>query len=217
MSVPKLQLALDFISLPLALRMAVLASDPMDIIEIGTPLSKAAGVAAISGIREVCPDKLILADYKTPDVGALEAQMAFDNGADFVTVIGGAALETVRQSVLASKKAGKQTLMELTGVRNIMEQAKEWKDCGVEWMVYHRGWDEEGSGGRLWNEKDFNVISDLTDLGYKITVTGGLDVTNIHLFKDLNVEALVFGRAIHQAVEPLRAAQLIREEVEKYW
>ncbi len=31
----------------------------------------------------------ILADFKTPDVGGLEAKMAFDAGADMMTVIGG--------------------------------------------------------------------------------------------------------------------------------
>ena len=79
--------------------MATLVAPEVDIIEIGTPLCKAAGVEAIRSMREICPDKLILADFKTPDVGGLEATMAFDAGADMLTVIGGAALPTVEQAL----------------------------------------------------------------------------------------------------------------------
>ena len=89
---PSLQLSLDFTSLPAALAMVEKVADFVDVIEVGTPLCKSAGLEAIRAVREVCPDKLIYADFKTPDVGALEAQMAFDAGADFMTVIGGAPL-----------------------------------------------------------------------------------------------------------------------------
>ena len=91
---PLLQVAMDYTSLSKALVMAALVAPEVDIIEIGTPLCKAAGLEAIRAMREVCPDKLILADFKTPDVGGLEANMAFDAGADMLTVIGGAAMPT---------------------------------------------------------------------------------------------------------------------------
>ena len=96
MTVPMLQVAMDYITLPPALAMAVKVAPEVDIIEIGTPLCKAVGLDGIRAMRElVGPDKLILADFKSPDVGGLEAKMAFDAGADMMTVIGGAALATV--------------------------------------------------------------------------------------------------------------------------
>ncbi|HSR31402.1 MAG TPA: orotidine 5'-phosphate decarboxylase / HUMPS family protein, partial [Anaerolineae bacterium] len=112
-AVPLLQLALDFVSLPAALAIAVKVADEVDVIEIGTPLCKAAGLEAIRAIREVCPDKLILADLKSPDVGGLEASMAFDAGADMMTVIGGAALATVQEALKVAQERGKEMLMEL--------------------------------------------------------------------------------------------------------
>jgi 3-hexulose-6-phosphate synthase len=87
-AIPMLQVALDYISLPAALAMALRGADEVDVIEIGTPLCKAAGLEAIRAAREVLPDKLILADLKSPDVEGLEAKMAFDAGADMMTVIG---------------------------------------------------------------------------------------------------------------------------------
>jgi 3-hexulose-6-phosphate synthase len=125
--VPMLQIAMDYITLPPALAMAVKVASEVDIIEIGTPLCKAAGLEAIRSMREIVPDKLILADFKSPDVGGLEAKMAFDAGADMMTVIGGAALATVEQALDMAHKMGKEMLMELTGVRDIIARAKEWR------------------------------------------------------------------------------------------
>src|SRR5210317_595938 len=134
---PLLQVALDYVSLPQALVMAALVAPEVDILEIGTPLCKAAGLEAISAMREICPDKLILADFKTPDVGGLEATMAFDAGADMITVIGGAALATVEQAHAVARERGKEMLMELTGVRDILARATEWRRIGVDRVVYH--------------------------------------------------------------------------------
>src|SRR5512136_1205348 len=150
-SVPLLQCAMDYISLPPALAMALKVADEVDIIEIGTPLCKAAGLEAIRAMREICPDKLILADFKTPDVGGLEAKMAFGAGADMMTIIGGAPLATVKSALEEAHKQNKEVLMELTGVRDIITRAKEWRDIGIERMVYHRGWDEQDDA-RQWNE-----------------------------------------------------------------
>lgn len=217
MSKPLIQLALDFITIPSAVRMAVLASEPVDIVEVGTPLCKAGGMPAVSAIREVCPDKLVVADVKTPDVGALEAEMCFNAGADIMTVIGGAALATTRQALETAKKHNKHAQMELTGVRDIIARAKEWKDVGVEWMVYHRGWDEQGADGREWTEQDLATIGELIDMGFDVTVTGGLNAELVPFFKGLNPKALIFGRSIHQTEDPYRSAMKVREAVEKVW
>lgn len=67
-AVPLLHVALDHTSLPPALAMALRVADEVDITEIGTPLCKAEGLEAIQAVRQVCPDKLILADFKSLDV-----------------------------------------------------------------------------------------------------------------------------------------------------
>ena len=53
--------------------------------------------------------------------------MAFDAGADMITVIGGAALPTVEQALAVARERGKEMLMELTGVRDILARAAEWR------------------------------------------------------------------------------------------
>ena len=215
-STPMLQVAMDYISLPKALAMAVLVAPEVDIIEIGTPLCKAAGIEAVRAMREICPDKLILADLKTPDVGGLEATMAFDAGADMMTVIGGAALATVEQALAVARKRGKEMLMELTGVRDILARATEWRRIGVDRIVYHREWDAQ-SAGREWTEEDKDIIRQLIDMGYKVTVTGGMTMDLLPFFADLPVSVLICGRGIREAPDPRAAARQMRLALADLW
>ena len=215
-AVPLLQVAMDYISLPKALAMAVLVAPEVDIIEIGTPLCKAAGIEAVRAMREICPDKLILADLKTPDVGGLEAAMAFDAGADMMTVIGGATLATVEQALAVARKRGKEMLMELTGVRDIVERATEWRRIGVDRIVYHREWDAQ-SAGRQWTEDDKVIIRKLIDMGYKVTVTGGMTLDLLPFFADLPVSVLICGRGIREAPDPRAAAHQMRLALAELW
>jgi 3-dehydro-L-gulonate-6-phosphate decarboxylase len=215
-SVPLLQCAMDYISLPPALAMSLKVAPEVDIIEIGTPLCKAAGLEAIRSIREVLPDILILADFKSPDVGGLEAKMAFDAGADMMTVIGGAALATVESALEAARVAGKEMLMELTGVRDIVARAKEWRQIGVERMVYHRGWDEQ-TFNRQWVEEDRTTVRQLIDMGFKITVTGGITKNTLAFFQPLDVSVVICGRGIREAADPRQAAHEFRAEMQRLW
>lgn len=213
---PQLQLALDYISLPKAIVMAAAVAPEVDIIEIGTPLCKAAGLEAIRSIREICPDKLILADFKAPDVGGLEATMAFDAGADMMTVIGGATLATVEQALTVARERGKEMLMELTGVRDILERAVEWRKIGVERIVYHREWDAQ-SAGRMWGEEDKVTIRRLIDMGFKVTATGGLTLELLPFFADLPVSVLICGRGIREAADPRAAAREMKQAIAQLW
>ena len=215
-TIPMLQFALDFITLPPAIAVASKTAPHVDIFEIGTPLCKAAGLEAISAVREVCPENLILADFKTPDVGWLEAKMAFDAGADLMTVIGGAPMATVESALKTADEYDKEILMELTGVRDIVARAKEWRQVGIEWMVYHRGWDEEASN-RQWSQDDLDTIQRLIDMGFKVTVTGGLTNESIPFFQNIPVTALITGRAIHAAKDPVASAMEIRSTISRLW
>jgi 3-dehydro-L-gulonate-6-phosphate decarboxylase len=213
---PLLQVALDYVSLPKALAMALQVAPEVDIIEIGTPLCKAAGIEAVRAMREICPDKLILADLKTPDVGGLEATMAFDAGADMMTVIGGATLATVEQALAVARTRGKEMLMELTGVRDILARAVEWRRIGVDRIVYHREWDAQ-SAGREWTEADKVTIRQLIDMGFKVSVTGGMTIDLLPFFADLPVSVLICGRGIREAPDPRAAAHQMRLAIADLW
>jgi 3-dehydro-L-gulonate-6-phosphate decarboxylase len=211
--IPMIQLALDYFDLAPALAVTQQAKDEVDIIEVGTPLSKAAGMLAVRTVRELCPDKLVLADIKSPDVGGGEAKMAFDAGADWMTVLGAAPLDTVRLAwEEAQRRPGKEMFIELTGIRDIMARADEWRQIGVDRMVYHRGWDE-GNASRKWTEQDLETIGKLIEMGFQVSVAGGIDLDMIPFFRDLDIAVLIIGRAIYASPDPAKSARAFREAI----
>jgi len=216
-SQPKIQLALDYFDLAQALAMTQLVKDAVDVIEVGTPLTKSAGMLAVRTIRSMCPEKLILADIKSPDVGGGEAKMAFDAGADWMTVLGAAPLDTVRLAWEEAKhRPGKEMFIELTGIRDIMARANEWRQIGVERMVYHRGWDE-GNASRKWTEQDLATIRQLSDMGFQISVAGGLGLDMIPFFAGIDISVFIIGRAIYESSEPEYVARTFRTVINEYW
>ena len=87
MSRPLLQLALDHSSLEDAQRDVTLLKDSVDIVEAGTILCLNEGLGAVKALREQCPDKIIVADWKVADAGETLAQQAFGAGANWMTII----------------------------------------------------------------------------------------------------------------------------------
>ncbi|HKJ27166.1 MAG TPA: orotidine 5'-phosphate decarboxylase / HUMPS family protein [Anaerolineales bacterium] len=214
---PLIQLALDYFDLPSAIAMAQQVHKEVDILEIGTPLSKAGGMLAVSSIRALCPDNLILADIKSPDVGGGEAKMAFDAGADWMTVLGAAPLDTVKLALEeANSRPGKEMFIELTGIRDILARAREWRNIGVERMVYHRGWDE-GNLSRSWDANDLATISELINMGFQISVAGGLGLDMVPFFKDVAISVFIVGRAIRETPDPAATARKFRAAINQTW
>ena len=81
MSRPLLQLALDHSSLEAAQRDVTLLKDSVDIVEAGTILCLNEGLGAVKALREQCPDKIIVADWKVADAGeTLAQQTAYEIG-----------------------------------------------------------------------------------------------------------------------------------------
>lgn len=210
---PLIQLALDYFDLAPALAMAQIIHKEVDILEVGTPLTKGGGMLAVSTIREMCPDNLILADIKSPDVGGGEAKMAFDSGADWMTVLGAAPLDTIKLALEeANSRPGKEMFIELTGIKDIMAQASEWRSIGIERMVYHRGWDE-GNLSRSWDETDLATIQELIRMGFKVSVAGGLGLDMIPFFRGVDISVFIIGRAIRETPDPAATARKFRAAI----
>lgn len=214
---PQIQLALDYFDLAPALAMAQLVHKEVDILEVGTPLTKGGGMLAVKTIREMCPDNLILADIKSPDVGGGEAKMAFDAGADWMTVLGAAPIDTIKLAFQeAESRPGKEMFIELTGIKDIIARANEWRSIGIERMVYHRGWDE-GNISRSWSTQDRAIIQELIQMGFKISVAGGLGLDMIPFFQGIDISVFVIGRAIRETPDPPATARKFRAAINANW
>jgi len=54
-------------------------------------------------------------------------------------------------------------------------------------------------------------------MGFKVTVTGGITLESIPFFQSIPVTAIITGRAIHAAKDPVASAMEIRSTIARLW
>ncbi|MDP8032802.1 3-keto-L-gulonate-6-phosphate decarboxylase UlaD [Pasteurella atlantica] len=224
MSKPLLQIALDSLSLEKAVADAKVAEKTVDIIEVGTILACAEGMKAVKTLRALHPDHILVCDLKTTDGGAILAKMAFESGADWLTVSAAAhpatkaACKKVADDFNAANpdlKVKKEIQIEIYG-NWTFEDAQEWVDLGVKQAIYHRSRDAE-LAGKGWTAEDIEKMKKLADLGLELSITGGIVPQEIHLFKEItNAKVFIAGRAL-VGEKGKETAEAIRTEINKYW
>ncbi len=214
---PKLQVALDNTSLSDALEAIREIGDIIDVIEVGTILHVAEGLEPVRCLRALYPDKIILADIKGADAGSLLAKQCFGAGATWMTVICCAEIPTMKGMLDTAKSYGgeKDVQIELYGDWT-WEHARSWKEAGLTQVVYHRSRDAQAAG-KSWGRNDLEKIGELCNMGFDVTVTGGLTIEDIKLFKDYPIGCFIAGRSIRDAESPRGAAKAFKEEISKYW
>lgn len=213
---PRLQIALDTFDLPSALRPLQQAAPHVDVIEVGTVLVLAEGMRAVREIRALFPDQRILADVRIAEAGSIISRLAFEAGADLVSVVAGASLTTVEQVCKVARKLGGQVQIEL-GERYDRESAVAWRDLGAEHVIVHRPRDAEAAGELTWGEESLARISELADLGYTVTVTGGITAADLPVLAGSPVGVIIAGRALVRADSPAAAAAALRERIAQVW
>ncbi len=215
MSRPLLQLALDHTSLAAARRDVALLQDHVDIVEAGTILCLCEGLNAVRELRALCPDSIIVADWKVADAGETLAGQAFKAGADWMTIICAAPLATVEKGHAVAQSMGREIQIELFG-NWTLEDARAWYRTGVRQAIYHRGRDAQASG-QQWGEVDLARMAALSDIGLELSVTGGITPADLPLFRDINVKAFITGRALAGAAHPEQVAREFHAQIRDIW
>ncbi|ECJ3937475.1 3-keto-L-gulonate-6-phosphate decarboxylase UlaD [Salmonella enterica subsp. salamae] len=215
MSRPLLQLALDHINLQTAQRDVALLRDHVDIVEAGTILCLTEGLGAVKALRDQCPNKIIVADWKVADAGETLAQQAFGAGADWMTIICAAPLATVEKGHAVAQSCGGEIQIELFG-NWTLDDARNWYRIGVRQAIYHRGRDAQASG-QQWSEADLARMKALSDIGLELSITGGITPADLPLFKDIRVKAFIAGRALAGASYPAQVAAEFHAQINAIW
>lgn len=213
---PKLQIALDTTDMPSALRPLNAAISQIDVIECGTILIIAEGLKAVREVRALYPNKTILADVRIVEAGALIARNCFEAGASWVSVVAGASMTTVEQVVKVADEFGGEVQIEL-GENYDPEQAREWRRLGVTQVIVHRSRDAEVAGKLTWGPDDIQRIKELHDMGFMVTVTGGVKAEDLPFFKGAPVGVIISGRGIVKADDPLAAAKHLQDNISEVW
>jgi 3-hexulose-6-phosphate synthase len=213
----KLQLAMDTLDGDEALRLAECTAPFVDIIEAGTPLIKSVGINIVRKLKAVHPDKLVLADLKSSDVGAYEASMAFNAGADIVTTQGITTFATICEVQREADKWKRRAEVDMTGVTDPVARAKEVKAAGVSLVLYHRSIDEELTEGALWDEKAVNTVREMCALGLDVAIAGGIHYDILLLLQGVPIYGIVIGRGITAQPDPAQTAQKIAGRIHEIW
>ncbi len=203
----KLQLALDLINLDDALRIAKKACDNIDFLEAGTPLIKSEGIRCVKALKELFPEKIIVADMKTMDTGYLEAEIAAKAGADIVSILGVAPDPTILGAMEAKEDYGIEVMADLIGVKNKLERARELEKIGVDYLIVHAGIDEQRTGKLPF--QDLKEVSG--EVSVKLAVAGGIRPEHISLLKDCRVDVVIVGGYITKSSDPREAAMQMKK------
>lgn len=205
----KLQVAMDVLTVEAALDLAGKVAESVDIIELGTPLIKNAGLSAVTAIKTAHPDKIVFADMKTMDAGELEADIAFNAGADLVSVLGSADDSTIAGAVKAAKAHNKGVVVDLIGVADKVSRAKEARGLGAEFIEFHAGLDEQALPGYNLNV----LLGAGEEARVPFSVAGGVNISTIGAVQRAGADVAVVGGSIYSAEDPALAAKELKAAI----
>lgn len=212
---PKLQVALDLRNLDDAIKLAKgSVKGGADWIEIGTLLIKCCGMEAVRKMRELFPNKTIIADLKTMDTGFLETEIAAQAGADIVGIAGAAGNHTIVDAIGAGKKYGVKIMVDLISVKNPVERAKELEKLGADYLEFHISVDEQLRAG---NEKiPFPLLSEVVNaVKIPVAVAGGMKIETVPLAIKSGAKIIVVGGAITKGGDAESATRNILKAMER--
>ncbi|MFQ5867177.1 MAG: 3-hexulose-6-phosphate synthase [bacterium] len=209
---PILQVALDFIDLPRALKLAGEAlQGGADWIEAGTPLIKSSGLDAVRELRKRYPKATLVADMKTMDVGRIEVESAAKAGADVVVVLGLASDSTIRECIEAGSHYGAKITVDLLEVDALLERAKEVERMGADYISLHTSIDEQMEG-----KVSFEGVRTIAGkIGVPIGVAGGVNSENAYEAVEAGANIIIVGGAIIKSVDAKKATTEIKRAIEK--
>ncbi|OGW75997.1 MAG: bifunctional hexulose-6-phosphate synthase/ribonuclease regulator [Omnitrophica bacterium RBG_13_46_9] len=209
---PILQLALDFVNLKRALKVAEEAMrGGVDWLEAGTPLIKSEGLDAVRELRKRFPKATIVADMKTMDVGRIETEAAAKAGADVVCVLACASDSTIRECVEAGKNYGvriEADLLEISEDR-IERRAREVEELGVDYIGVHVAIDEQMKGKDAFSR--LRKVAKAVNI--PIACAGGINSETAPQAVKAGAHIVVVGGAINKAKDPALAARRIRKAI----
>jgi 3-hexulose-6-phosphate synthase/6-phospho-3-hexuloisomerase len=209
---PVLQLALDFLNLKRAIRVAEEAlQGGVDWLEAGTPLIKSEGLDAIRQLRKKFPQATIVADMKIMDVGRIETEAAAKAGANIVCVLACASDSTIRECVEAGRNYGAKIEADLIEIKeqDLEKRAKELEKLGVDYIGVHCAIDQQMEG-----EDPFSKLRKVAGtVNIPVACAGGINSESAAQAVEAGAQIVIVGGAITKAKEPEQAARRMKSAI----
>jgi len=208
---PVLQIALDLMHLKRSVEIAHESVDGgVDWIEVGTPLIKSEGAESIRVLRREFPDRKIVADTKTMDVGSFEVEIAAKAGADVITVMGLADDSTISEAVMAARKYGAEIMIDLLNVPDRERRAKEVEKLGVSYICMHMGIDQQMKG----EEPPVNILKNIVkNVSVPVAVAGGITAAKAGEYVKAGASIIIVGGGIIKTEKITEAAKTVKKSM----
>jgi 3-hexulose-6-phosphate synthase len=208
-----IQLALDRMTIPEAVRMARTVHDYVDWIEVGTSLIKEFGMESIRAIKREFPDKVIVADMKTFDNAKYEFELCFKAGADVATVMGAASPITVNTCIETAEAFGTTVMIDL--LHTSLEQQAAILQYNQAVPCLHVSKDEQEHTGSMLQGRNPAGANALPE-GQRFAMAGGITQKSLPGLLKFKPFILIIGSAITNAADPRQAAFEIRQVMNEF-
>ncbi|MEA3457469.1 MAG: 3-hexulose-6-phosphate synthase [Candidatus Thermoplasmatota archaeon] len=206
-----LQVALDLLNEHRALSIAKesVKGDKDCWLEAGTPLIKSEGMEIVRKLKQTFSNRMIVADMKIMDTGALEVEMATKAGADVVCVLAASDNSTIDDALKSARKYGSKIMADLIGVKDKITRAKELEKLGVDFLCVHIGIDEQMMG-----KKPVEVLESIVKkTGIPVAVAGGINSETASDAVKAGASIVIVGGAITKAKDVIKATKQIKKAI----
>jgi|SRR5579862_2867104 len=201
----KLHISYNLTDLDKALTLAEQTASYADILGIGSLLIMKEGVNAIKKFREIFPDKELFAELHIIEKGEESVTMMAQAGANYVSVLAGAHLSTIKKAVEAAKQFEVNIALDLLDAQSVGQSALDAKTIGAHMIVLQRYHAEEDA---TEIENGWRDVKDNTKL--PIFITGKIDDETIEQIINLKPQGIMIGTAITKADNPAQKAAYFR-------
>jgi len=204
---PVLQVALDFIELERAMKVArEVVAGGADWLESGTLLIKSVGLDSVRALRREFPNHTIVADMKTMDAGRLEVEYAAKAGANVVYILAAASDSTVSECVAAGREYGVQIVADVMELPDPIARAKRMQELGVSGINLHTPIDRQ-----MQAADSFALLRELrAAVNIPISVAGGINSENAADAVEAGAQVVVIGGAITKSADARSATEEIK-------
>jgi 3-hexulose-6-phosphate synthase/6-phospho-3-hexuloisomerase len=204
---PQLQVALDFLELSRAMKVAEGAvAGGADILEAGTPLIKSEGLDAVRALRTRFPKMTLVADLKTMDAGRIEMEAAAKAGANVAVVLGVASDATIRECIEAGRNYGIAVAVDLLGVEDVVARAQTCEQLGAHQLDVHTPIDEQMQGVDPFER--LRLVRQAVSL--PLAVAGGINSETAADAVAAGADIVIVGGAITKSVDARQATEEIK-------
>lgn len=207
----KLQVALDLLSVEEAKEMLKKVGDYVDIIELGTPLMVSEGASAIREIKPLYPEKTVFADIKIMDGGSIMAGIAFEAGADMVSVLAQANDATIKDVIETAKKYNGKVLVDMCAVKDIAIRAAQIEPWGPDYICVHVGYDVQNTGTDPVEE-----VKKLSGIRCEKAAAGGIKMETFEAACQSDIDDIIVGGGLFNAEDPRETAKEMFTILNKY-